>query len=47
MTGVFGEWTTRAERAAEFDREEQLAARALADLQADQHARTDADGHGS
>lgn len=36
-----GEWRPRAERAAEFDREEALAARDLADMQAAQHARTD------
>lgn len=38
---MFGEWSPRVERAAEFDREEALAARDLGELEAAQHARTD------
>lgn len=38
---TYGQWRPRAELAAEFDREEALAARALDDLRAEQWARPD------
>lgn len=41
---MFGEWTTRVERATEHDREEALTARGLAVLAADQHPTHDPEG---
>jgi hypothetical protein len=43
---MFGEWRSRAERAAEFDAEEERAARSLAELEAAQWARADTDQEG-